>query len=246
MSSSMACSQLLRHRRSHRAISFRKSSACRFPSRRLLGMAAIHAMGSDGVVSSPVERGAWVLRHLLNDPPPPAPPNVPQISRLKDRSSQRASDLLAHQEEAQCASCHRKIDPIGFGLENFNAAGKWRTTDSYRPTVKIGKPAKKGKKSKTWAIDASGAFHQGPGLRRLSSSCATSSPNARRGLCPWLHRTPDRVRLGPALRVHRRGPGRRHRPVGAVANSSPSAISFTRSFKAKRVPDERPTIESQS
>ena len=122
------------------------------PRGGLLGMAAIHAMGSDGVVSSPVERGAWVLRHLLNDPPPPAPPNVPQISRLKDQVLTTRERLLAHQEEAQCASCHRKIDPIGFGMENFNATGKWRTEDSDGA----------GKSKKTWAIDASGAFHKGP------------------------------------------------------------------------------------
>ncbi|MDB4540123.1 DUF1592 domain-containing protein [bacterium] len=122
------------------------------PRGGLLGMAAIHAMGSDGVVSSPVERGAWVLRHLLNDPPPPAPPNVPQISRLKDQVLTTRERLLTHQEEAQCASCHRKIDPIGFGMENFNATGKWRTEDSDGA----------GKSKKTWAIDASGAFHQGP------------------------------------------------------------------------------------
>ena len=51
-------------------------------------------------------------------------------------------------EEAQCASCHRKIDPIGFGLENFNAAGKWREQD--------------GDGNRTHPIDASGAFHKGP------------------------------------------------------------------------------------
>ncbi len=55
-------------------------------------------------------------------------------------------------EEAQCASCHRKIDPIGFGLENFNAAGKWRTQESDGV----------GKRQKVWDIDASGAFYKGP------------------------------------------------------------------------------------
>ena len=60
-------------------------------------------------------------------------------------------------EEAQCASCHRKIDPIGFGLENFDAAGKWRTEDIHR--TKSGKNWKKGK---TWEIDPFGAFHNGP------------------------------------------------------------------------------------
>ena len=78
--------------------------------------------------------------------------------------------LAAHQEEAQCASCHRKIDPIGFGLENFDAAGKWRTTDTFKLTDSRGRRVGKGK---TWTIDASGAFHQGPafddyhGLRNL-------------------------------------------------------------------------------
>jgi hypothetical protein len=129
------------------------------PRGGLLGMAAIHAMGSDGIDSSPVERGAWVLRHLLNDPPPPAPPNVPQISRLTDQILTTRERLLAHQEESQCASCHRKIDPIGFGLENFNAAGKWRTEDSYQ--VRNGRAKGVGKR-KTWTIDASGAFHKGP------------------------------------------------------------------------------------
>jgi hypothetical protein len=75
------------------------------------------------------------------------------------RSDPHRARLLAHQEEAQCASCHRKIDPIGFGLENWGAAGKWRTTDSYRLRDKKGRGIGKGK---TWTIDASGAFHKGP------------------------------------------------------------------------------------
>ena len=129
------------------------------PRGGLLGMAAIHAMGSDGVVSSPVERGAWVLRHLLHDPPPPAPPNVPQISRLQEEILTTRERLRMHQEEAQCASCHRKIDPIGLGLENFNAAGKWRTTDSFQARDKRGRGV--GKK-KTWDIDPSGAIYNGP------------------------------------------------------------------------------------
>ena len=129
------------------------------PRGGLLGMAAIHAMGSDGVVSSPVERGAWVLRHLLHDPPPPAPPNVPQISRLQGEILTTRERLRVHQEEAQCASCHRKIDPIGLGLENFNAAGKWRTTDSYQARDKRGRGV--GKK-KTWDVDSSGAIYNGP------------------------------------------------------------------------------------
>ena len=123
------------------------------PRGGLLGMAAIHGMGSNGEHSSPIERGAWVLRKLLNDPPPPAPANVPQLSRLENKVLTTRERLVAHQEQPQCASCHRKIDPIGYGLENFDAAGQWRTEDSYeRP----------GQRRKTWSIEPAGAFYKGP------------------------------------------------------------------------------------
>jgi hypothetical protein len=116
-------------------------------------MAAIMAMGSNGERTSPVERGAWVLRKLLHDPPPPAPPNVPQLSRLADKPLSPRERILAHQEEPQCLQCHRKIDPIGFGLENFNPIGQWRSTELYTR-------ANGGRKD--WPIDTSGALHNGP------------------------------------------------------------------------------------
>ena len=122
------------------------------PRGGLPGMAAIHAMGSNGVETNPVERGVWVLRKLFNNPPPPAPANVPQITRLSDQLLTTRERLAIHQEEAQCASCHRKIDPIGFGLENFDAAGRWRTEDHYEHR----------NQRKSWTIDASGKFHNGP------------------------------------------------------------------------------------
>ena len=149
------------------------------PRGGLLGTAAIHAMGSDGVESSPVERGAWILRYLLNDPPPPAPPNVPQLSRLADKPITTRQRLRAHQEEAQCASCHRRIDPIGFGLENFDAAGKWRTTGVNRTKVR-----RNWRTNKTWEIDASGAFHKGPAFAdyfELRDRVAQREPDFARG-----------------------------------------------------------------
>ncbi len=96
------------------------------PRGGLLGMAAILAMGSDGERTSPVERGAWVMRKLLNNPPPPAPPNVPQLSRNANKPISARQLLGLHSEEAQCVQCHKKIDPLGFGLEHFDAAGLWR------------------------------------------------------------------------------------------------------------------------
>lgn len=102
------------------------------PRGGLLGSAAVLAMGSDGIRTSPVERGAWVLRHLLHDPPPPAPPNVPQISRLEGEVFSARKLQQAHQQDPQCAQCHRRIDPIGYGLENFNAVGRWRDVETVR------------------------------------------------------------------------------------------------------------------
>ncbi len=144
------------------------------PRGGLLGMAVIHFMGGNGERTSPVERGAWVLRKLLHDPPPPAPANVPAITRLADKVLTTHERLLAHQEDPQCASCHRKIDPIGFGLENFDAAGQWRTEDSYQLSDAAGKPKPESKK--TWPIEPAATLHKGPsfqdyfGLRDIVAS----------------------------------------------------------------------------
>jgi hypothetical protein len=139
----------------YRKVSLPKNS----PRGGFLGMAAIHAMGSDGFESSPVERGSWVLRHLMHSPPPPAPANVPQLSRLADEPLTKRQKLAVHVEEAQCASCHRKIDPIGFGLENFDASGKWRSKEHKYTKNRKGKMTP----SRTATpIDSSGVFHNGP------------------------------------------------------------------------------------
>ena len=126
------------------------------PRGGLLGMAAVMAMGSDGERSSPVERGAWVLRTLLDNPPPPAPPNVPQLSRLEGKLLSPRELQTAHMEEAQCAQCHRKIDPIGFALENFDAAGNWRETITLEKIVN-----RKVRGKKEVPIDPAGSLPNG-------------------------------------------------------------------------------------
>jgi len=105
------------------------------PRGGLLGTAAVLAMGSDGEKTSPVERGAWILRSLLNDAPPPAPANVPQLSRLADHVLSARDLQKLHQEEPQCAQCHRTIDPLGFGLENFDAVGQWREAEVFEKII---------------------------------------------------------------------------------------------------------------
>jgi hypothetical protein len=129
------------------------------PRGGLLGMAAVLAMGGNGEKTNPVERGVWVLRKLLNTPPPPAPANVPQLARLAGKLLTTRERALAHQEFPQCASCHRKIDPIGFGLENFDAAGLWRSEDTFQVLDEKGKPVPNA--VKTWQIDPSGASTKG-------------------------------------------------------------------------------------
>ena len=126
------------------------------PRGGLLGMAAVLAMGSDGERSSPVERGAWVLRKLLHDPPPPAPPNVPQLSRHSGKLLSARELLTAHMEEPQCAQCHQRIDPIGYGLEHFNAAGLWRDVEVAE--IASGYTVRK---SKEHPIDGSGSLPDG-------------------------------------------------------------------------------------
>jgi hypothetical protein len=133
------------------------------PRGGLLGMAAIMAMGSNGERTNPVERGAWVLRKMLNEPPPPAPANVPEITRLAGKLLTTRDRIKAHQEEPQCASCHRKIDPIGFGLENFDATGQWRTKETYQAVDAAGKPDPKARK--TWIIETASVFHKGPAFK---------------------------------------------------------------------------------
>jgi len=154
----------------------------------LLGMAAVNVMGGNGERSSPVERGAWVLRKLLNDPPPPAPANVPTIARLARKALTTRDRLQAHQEAPQCASCHRKIDPIGFGLENFDAVGQWRTQDSYQVMDTSGKPARDVPKL-TWTIEPAGSLHKGPAFKNyfeLRDIIATKSDDFARGFSAAL------------------------------------------------------------
>lgn len=147
-------------------MNFRKVSVpADSPRGGLMGMACILAMGGNGANTSPVERGAWVMRKLVNDPPPPAPANVPQLSRLADKKLNARERLAAHQEQAQCAQCHRRIDPIGYGLENFDAAGVWREVDTFKPGETLRRNSEGKLTNATYPIEPAGAFHRGPAFK---------------------------------------------------------------------------------
>jgi mono/diheme cytochrome c family protein len=96
----------------------------------VLGHASVLTVSSYSTRTSPVLRGKWILENLLNAPPPEPPPDVPNLDEtaIGSVASLRAQ-LEAHRTNPTCASCHRKMDPLGFGLENFDAVGAWRTKD---------------------------------------------------------------------------------------------------------------------
>ena len=101
----------------------------------LLGMGAVLTLTSYPQRTSPVLRGKWVLDELLGTPPPPPPPNVgvlPPDDFPKDGLSFRQR-LEEHRKKAECASCHKRMDPIGFGLENYDSTGEWRTQIANAP-----------------------------------------------------------------------------------------------------------------
>ena len=80
--------------------------------------------------TSPVLRGKWILENLLNAPPPPPPPDVPALDEQPlGKSVSVREQLEKHRANATCASCHARMDPLGFALENFDAIGRWREKD---------------------------------------------------------------------------------------------------------------------
>lgn len=98
----------------------------------ILGMPATLASTSFPNRTSPVRRGVWVLEQVLGEHVPPPPPNVPELEE-QDKTSTEGLTLRQrtelHQSEPACANCHKVLDPIGFGLENFDAIGRWREKD---------------------------------------------------------------------------------------------------------------------
>ena len=77
-----------------------------------------------------MKRGKWVLENLLGTPPPPPPPDVPLLANdgHPDSGTLR-QQMEQHRANPACASCHEQMDPLGFGLENFDAIGQWRDKD---------------------------------------------------------------------------------------------------------------------
>ena len=111
----------------------------------VLTQASVLTVTSDPTRTSPVKRGKWVLEQILGTPPPPPPPNVdplPEGDQAELTGTMRER-MEQHRTRPDCKSCHRMMDPIGFGMENFDAVGAWRDKDG------------------AFAIDASGTLPDG-------------------------------------------------------------------------------------
>jgi hypothetical protein len=96
----------------------------------LVTQASILAVTSNPTRTSPVKRGRWILEQILGTPPPAPPPNVPELKADDaELSGTLRQKMEQHRKDPTCANCHAKMDPLGFGLENFDAVGSWRTLD---------------------------------------------------------------------------------------------------------------------
>ena len=101
----------------------------------LLGHGSILTLTANGVETSPVERGVWVLADLLGTPPPPPPKEVPALTPDLSGAETVRDMLEKHRSDAACMECHRRMDPLGFALEAYDPIGRLRT--KYSKTQRV-------------------------------------------------------------------------------------------------------------
>lgn len=106
----------------------------------VLTQASILTITSHPTRTSPVKRGKWILENLLGEPPPPPPPDVPELKEDEKavQSGSLRQRMEQHRANPTCAACHQRMDPLGFGLENFDAVGAWRARDGNVPVDATG------------------------------------------------------------------------------------------------------------
>ncbi|MBS1854200.1 MAG: DUF1592 domain-containing protein [Acidobacteria bacterium] len=105
----------------------------------ILSQASVLTVSSYPTRTSVVIRGKFILDNILGSPPPPPPPDVPQLDEASvGATASLRQQMEKHRADAMCASCHSKMDPLGFGLENYDAIGRWRTHDGKFPVDATG------------------------------------------------------------------------------------------------------------
>ncbi len=109
---------------------FRKVDLKGTPRGGVLTQASVLTVSSYPNRTSPVLRGKWILENILNAPPPPPPPNVPSLDEnAVGKAASLREQLEKHRANATCASCHARLDALGFAFERFDAIGRWREKD---------------------------------------------------------------------------------------------------------------------
>lgn len=106
----------------------------------VLSHASVLTVTSNPTRTSPTKRGRWVLEQILGTPPPPPPPGVDVLADENKVNSAKTlrEKMMVHQSDPNCFSCHSKMDPLGFGLENYDAIGGWRTSEGDTPVDSSG------------------------------------------------------------------------------------------------------------
>jgi hypothetical protein len=157
----------------------------------LLTQGAILKITANGVSTSPVLRGAWIMDRILGEPPPPPPPGVPAVEP-DIRGAKTIRDLLAmHTKSSTCASCHAKFDPVGLALENFDVLGRGRT--QYRGTTEgervsgIDPTGHDFAYTLAGAVDSSGTLADGRSFRNVRDLKAILAANPRQLARNLLH-----------------------------------------------------------
>jgi len=112
---------------------FQRVSLKGTPRGGLLTQGSILTITSNPTRTSPVKRGKWVLENLLGTPPPPPPPDVPELKEGKELTGALRERMEQHRANPNCAVCHQRMDPIGFGFENCDGIGAWRDKDGGAP-----------------------------------------------------------------------------------------------------------------
>lgn len=96
----------------------------------IITMASTLTVTSNPTRTSPVKRGKWILENILGTPPPPPAPDVPELPPTGQLKGTLRQQMEQHRSNPSCAGCHSRLDPLGFGLENFDGIGGWRTQDN--------------------------------------------------------------------------------------------------------------------
>ncbi len=113
------------------------------PRGGILTEATVLMVTSNPTRTSPVKRGLFILDNIIGSPPPPPPPDIPQLEQaekeFKDHEPTLREVLELHRNKPLCSSCHSRMDPLGFALENFNAMGMWREKERGQSIDAVGK-----------------------------------------------------------------------------------------------------------